>query len=58
MIVDDNHYNLVAVKNMLRNSLYLNSEWAKNGLDGVEAYKKDITKMCCKKNFQLILMDL
>ena len=58
LIVDDNHYNYVAVKQMLRQSLYLNTEKAENGSVGVEAYRADAVKLCCKRNFKLILMDL
>lgn len=29
-----------------------------NGLQGLEAYRKDIKKQCCQKNFHFILMDM
>jgi hypothetical protein len=47
LIVEDNLYNVVPVKMILRQTYDLTLERASNGLEGIEMFKKDLFKTCC-----------
>ena len=57
MIVEDNFYNVVPLKSILRTSFGLNIERAQHGKEGYEMYEKNATKKCCKTYYKLIFMD-
>ena len=58
MVVEDNIYNVVPVKMILRQSYNIDLERAANGLEGIQMFKKDLEKKCCDVHYQIVLMDL
>lgn len=58
LIVEDNLYNVVPVKMILRQSYDIALERAANGLEGIQMFKKDLDKKCCDVHYQIILMDI
>lgn len=58
LVVDDNYYNVVPLKMILRSSFKLDFERAENGLKGVQMYERNAIKTCCQSYFSIILMDI
>jgi CheY-like chemotaxis protein len=58
LIVEDNLYNVVPVRMILRQTYDLTLERASNGLEGIEMFKKDLYKTCCDVRYQIVLMDI
>ena len=58
LVVEDNYYNVLPLKMLLKSNYKLNIERAENGKLGVDAYERNATKTCCQTNFKLIFMDL
>ena len=58
LVVEDNYYNVVPLKMLLRATYNLTIERADNGLLGVGAYERNATQKCCKTYFELIFMDI
>jgi CheY-like chemotaxis protein len=58
LIVEDNFYNVVPLKMLLRMTYSIQIERAENGKLGVEAYERNATKTCCRTYFKLIFMDI
>ena len=56
--MEDNYYNVVPLKMLLRATYNLTIERADNGLLGVGAYERNATQKCCKTYFELIFMDI
>jgi hypothetical protein len=51
LIVEDNLYNVVPVKMILRQSYDIALERAANGLEGIQMFKKDLEKKCCDVHY-------
>mmetsp|Transcript_42814 Transcript_42814/g.56575 ORF Transcript_42814/g.56575 Transcript_42814/m.56575 type:complete len:84 (+) Transcript_42814:1309-1560(+) len=47
LIVEDNFYNVVPLRMMLRNQYGIQIERAENGKLGAEAYERNAKKTCC-----------
>ena len=58
LVVEDNFYNVIPLKMLLRTTYNIQIERAENGKIGVEAYEANATKKCCKTYFKLIFMDI
>ena len=56
--MEDNLYNVVPVKMILRQTYDLTLERASNGLEGIQMFKKDLFKTCCDVRYQIVLMDI
>ena len=58
LIVDDSQFNIYPLQKMLSSHFELKSETATNGLIAYNKVKRNLTKMCCRLNFNLICMDI
>ena len=58
LVVEDNFYNVVPLKMILRTSYNIQIERAENGKLGYEAYERNLRKTCCEKYFKLVFMDI
>ena len=60
LVVDDNTFNLMAIKCMIKENFGIEIVQALNGLEGVNAYKEGIERPCGCDNraFKLIFMDV
>jgi CheY-like chemotaxis protein len=58
LVVDDNYYNYLAVRIMLKRTFNMDVAAAENGEQGYAAYVKNFNKTCCNSKFDMILMDL
>jgi hypothetical protein len=58
LVVEDNNYNVVPIRMLIKQFFGLKIKRAENGMQGFEMLKADLTKTCCDVHFQLILMDI
>ena len=58
LVVEDNFYNVIPLRVLLKATYGIQIERAENGKLGVDAYEQNATKTCCRTYFKLIFMDL
>ena len=58
LVVEDNFYNVVPLRLILKNSAGISIDRAENGKIGVDMYAANATKKCCKTYYRLVLMDI
>ena len=58
LVCEDNFYNVVPLKMILRTAYHIEIERAENGKLGAEAYERNLKKTCCREYYKLIFMDI
>ena len=58
LIVEDNYYNVLPLKMLLRTTYGISTDRAENGKLGFEAFYQNVTKTCCRTYYKVIFMDL
>ena len=51
LLVEDNEFVTIPIRNYLRNKHKIISKRARNGLEGFNMFKEDLTKTCCDVHF-------
>ena len=58
LVVEDNIYNVIPVRSILRENFKGDIDIAKNGKIGIEMFMKDLLKTCCDVHYNFVLMDI
>ena len=58
LVVDDNYYNLNAIKIMIKQTCKEGPYYAENGQLAFEAYQNNFLNTCCQIKIEMIIMDL
>ena len=58
LLVDDQPFNLVPLKMMLRDRLKIKCDFGEDGMQEVSMFERNQSKTCCNVRYRLILTDL
>lgn len=58
LVVEDNHYNVIPLRLILKGSFNAEIDRAKHGREAVAMFEKDLKKTCCDVRYQIVLMDI
>ena len=57
LVVDDDSFNILALKALLKSVYQISCDEATNGEEAVERVTKNLKKTCCNERYKIIFMD-